>query len=258
MPIRSVIINVTDLDRAIDFYARFLDTPLVERFAEGATLDAVTATLRLVAVPGDRESTFVPDDLQAGFRHIGFKVADLRARVDALHAAGVPFHLEPLRAEGGVDITFFYDPDGTLVELVEGPLQYHEVYQRDAVDRDWALGTPERPRFDHVAATAHDLAETERYFGDLGFTRMAGIHQPRDPRGFEIDFLRDGDSSLEIFTYSAARTTRREPQTTSPGFLAVEFSGTTPRDARPVGRAAGSDLVADANGLVHTATGERR
>lgn len=251
MPIRSVLINVTDVARSVEFYTRFLDVRPVEQTEDGAVLDAVTATLRLVRVPAGDASTFTPDDLQAGFRHIGFKVSDLAARVDALHEAGVPFQLEPIHAEGDVDITFFYDPDGTLLELVEGPLQYHEVYDRDAVDADWGLGDPERPRFDHVAETVHDLAATEQYFGQLGWTRMSGIHQAHDDRGFEIDFLRDGDASLEIFTYAKAEKSRREPQTTAPGFLAVEFTGTVPADAVPVGTAAGLRLVADPDGLVH-------
>jgi catechol 2,3-dioxygenase-like lactoylglutathione lyase family enzyme len=251
MPIRSVLINVTDVARSVDFYTRFLDLQVVEQSEDAAVLDAVTATFRLVRVPAGESSTFVPDDLQAGFRHVGFKVSDLAARVEALHAAEVPFQLEPIHAEGDVDITFFYDPDGTLLELVEGPLQDHEVYDRAAVDADWGLGDPARPRFDHVAETVHDLAATERYFGQLGYTRMSGIHQAWDPRGFEIDFLRDGDSSLEIFTYANAEKSRREPQPTAPGFLAVEFAGTAPADAVAVGSAAGVDLLADPDGLVH-------
>ncbi|WP_375388273.1 VOC family protein [uncultured Amnibacterium sp.] len=255
MPIRSVLINVTDLDRSIDFYSRFLDLRLQERTDRAATLDAVTATLRLVLLPERDESTFVPDDLQAGFRHVGFKVADLAPRVAALKAAGVPFQLDPLHAEGDVDITFFLDPDGTVLELVEGALQYHEVYDRAAVEADWALGDPDRPRFDHVAETVRDLAATEAYFGGLGFVRMAGIHQPNDPRGYEIDFLRDGDASLEIFTFAGAEKTRRAPQTAAPGFAAVEFAGAAaPAGAAAVGTIGGLDVVADPDGLVHAVT----
>lgn len=259
MPIRSVLINVVDVGASVDFYTRFLDVRPVRQTEDEAVLDAVTAELRLVRTDPEEASTWVPDDLQAGFRHVGFKVGDLAERVAALKAAGVRFHLEPIHAEGGVDITFFYDPDGTLLELVEGPLQYHEVYDRDAVDADWALGTPDRPRFDHVAETVADLAATEQYFAGLGFRRMGGIHQPNDPRGYEIDFLRNGDSSLEIFTYSKADKSRREPQPSAPGFLAVEFDrggptpsangGPAPAHAGPGGR---FGLVADPDGLLHT------
>jgi catechol 2,3-dioxygenase-like lactoylglutathione lyase family enzyme len=254
LAIRSVLINVADVHRSVDFYTRFLGLEPVEVTDEGAVLDAVTATLRLARLgpaDGAEASTFVADDLQTGFRHVGFKVADLEARAADLHAAGVPFHLEPLDAEGGVRLTFFYDPDGTLVELVEGPLQYHEVHDRDAVDRDWALGTPPRPRFDHVAETVADLQATQDYFGQLGYRLMAGIHQPGDDRGFEITFLRDGDSSLEIFTFDRGEKLRRAPQLSAPGFVAVELEGAAPERAVPVGAAFGTELFADPDGLVH-------
>jgi catechol 2,3-dioxygenase-like lactoylglutathione lyase family enzyme len=252
--IRTVLINVTDVARSVDFYTRFLDVSVLSQTEDSALLDAVAGTIRLVRVAGETGSTWDGDDLQTGFRHVGFKVSDLDARVERLKSAGVPFHLDPIEAEGGVRITFFFDPDGTLLELVERALQYHEVYDRELVDADWALGDPERPRFDHIAETVEDLGATMAYFGQLGYTRMSGIHQAWDPRGFEIDFLRDGDSSLEIFTYAKAEKTRREPQLDAPGFLAVEFEGSLPADATPVGEAAGLRLVADPDGLVHTAT----
>jgi catechol 2,3-dioxygenase-like lactoylglutathione lyase family enzyme len=252
--IRSILINVTDVARSVDFYTRFLDVETVEVSDDSAILDAVTATLRLTRVGADDNTTWVPDDLQAGFRHVGFKVADLDKRVEALHIAGVPFQLEPINAEGGVRITFFYDPDGTLLELVEGPLQYHEVYDRDAVERDWALGTPTRPRFDHVAETVTDLEATKDYFGELGYRLMSGIHQPSDPRGFEINFLREGDTSLEIFTYDAAEKSRREPQITAPGFVAAEFDGVPPATAQKAGTASGLELYSDPDGLIHAVT----
>ncbi len=254
MAIRSVLINVSDVPRSVDFYTRFLGVEPVEITDDGAVLDAVTATIRLARIDSPDSSTWESDDLQIGFRHVGFKVADLDDRVAALHEAGVPFHLEPINAEGGVRITFFYDPDGTLLELVEGPLQYHEVYDREAVDRDWGLGTPDRPRFDHVAETVEDLQRTLDYFGQLGYGLMAGIHQPSDPRGYEIKYLRDGDTSLEIFTYDRADKFRREPQVSAPGFVAIELEGSAPAAATPVGSAAGAELLADPDGLVHSVT----
>jgi catechol 2,3-dioxygenase-like lactoylglutathione lyase family enzyme len=248
--ITSVLINVADIDRSVDFYSRFLGLVPRDVTREGAVLDAVTATVRLVRLGEPRATTWIPDDLQAGFRHIGFKVSDLDERVRALQDAGVPFQLEPIHAEGDVRITFFYDPDGTLLELVEGPLQYHEVYDRGAVDSDWGLGTPDRPRFDHVAETVDDAHATHEYFGELGYALMGGIHQPSDPRGFEITYLRGGDSSIEIFEFSAAEKTARAPQLDAPGFVAVELEGEAPAGARPVGEAHGHRLYADPDGLV--------
>lgn len=252
MAIRSILINVADVSRSVEFYSRFLDTTTIEVDEDHAVLDAVTATIRLNRVNSVESTTWVPDDLQAGFRHVGFKVSDLQARVAALQDAGVPFQLEPIHAEGDVWITFFYDPDGTLLELVEGALQYHEVHDRDAVDGDWGLGEPTRPRFDHVAETVSDFDATNRYFGELGYVHMSGIHQPGDDRGFEINFLRDGDSSLEIFTFDGADKTTRAPQLTAHGYLAVEFDGAPPATATLVGTASGNDIYVDADGLLHS------
>lgn len=250
MAITSVLINVADVARSVDFYTRHLGVEPVEVTEDGAVLDAVTATIRLVRVDEPAESSWIADDLQAGFRHIGFKVSDLQARVAALQAAGVPFQLEPIHAEGDVWITFFYDPDGTLVELVEGALQYHEVYDRDAVDQDWGLGDPDRPRFDHVAETVADAHAAHAYFGELGYTLMGGIHQPSDDRGFEITYLRSGDSSLEIFEFGKVEVERRAPQLTAPGFLAVALEGSAPSTATSIGSVHGHRLHVDADQLV--------
>ena len=103
MAITSLILNVSDLERSVRFYRDFLGVEPEAVIPDGAVLDAVTAKIRLNRAASSESSTWIPDDLQAGFRHIGFKVSDLDERV-------------------------------------EGPLQYHEVYDQDAVDSDWGMG----------------------------------------------------------------------------------------------------------------------
>jgi catechol 2,3-dioxygenase-like lactoylglutathione lyase family enzyme len=119
MPIKNVVVNCTDVQRSTEFYSRFLELDVIgEPTAQRAVLDAVTATIELRAVGNGREqSTWSPDDLQKGFRHIGFKVDRIDERAAVLKDAGVEFKLDPLDAEGNVRICFFYDPDGTLLEL---------------------------------------------------------------------------------------------------------------------------------------------
>lgn len=235
----------------MDFYLRHLGGELVgQRNEDEATIDFVTGTITLQRLArGGAASTWIPDDLQLGFRHLGFKVADLDARVAELKSAGVPFHLDTIHAEGGVRLTFFYDPDGTLLEFVEGPLQYHEVFDRAAVDADWALGEPDRPRLDHVAETVADLDKTIADYSELGWSLMSGIHQANDARGFEIAYLRSGDTSLEVFTFARAELQRRAPQLDAPGFLAVELDGSS-ASADVVGRLDdGLGVAVDADGL---------
>jgi len=259
MPIQNVIINSTDVARSVEFYTRFLEAEVVgDQTADRAVLHLVTATLELRAV-GPGQSTWVADDLQLGFRHVGFKVERVDPRAAALKEAGVPFHLDPLDAEGGVRICFFYDPDGTLLELVEGDLQYASVLDEAGVAAERALGVPERPRFDHLAVTVQDRAATDAFYAPAGFSFIGTIEQPHDPRGFSIGYLKGGDTVLEVFTYEA-ELMERKPQLDAPGFAYAEIAGGEPVGATPVGSVSGGAgpavaVVADPNGFLFTATG---
>jgi catechol 2,3-dioxygenase-like lactoylglutathione lyase family enzyme len=254
MPIQNLILNSTDVQRSVDFYARFLEAePVGEVTPEGALLDLATATLQLRAV-GAGDTTWVPDDLQLGFRHVGFKVDRVDPRAQVLKDAGVPFHLDPLDAEGGVRICFFYDPDGTLLELVEGDLQYGAVLDEAGVAAERALGVPSRPRFDHLGVSVHDRDATAAFYAPLGFSFLGTIEQPSDPRGFSMGYLRSGDTTLEVFTFEAT-TTRRAPQLDAPGFAYAELAGSEPDGAAPVATVSGTDVVADADGFLFAVAG---
>ena len=228
MPIQNVIINSTD----VAALGRLLhDVPRRRAGRRGRAPSTPSSTSSpppsSCAPWPPRDSTWVADDLQRGFRHVGFKVDRVDPRADVLKAAGVPFHLDPLDAEGGVRICFFYDPDGTLLELVEGDLQYAQVLDADGVAAERALGVPERPRFDHVAVTVDDRAATDAFYRPLGFSFIGTIEQPHDPRGFSIGYLKSGATVLEVFTYEADKQTR-DPQPDAPGFGWAELAGTAP------------------------------
>nr|WP_240895152.1 VOC family protein [Kineococcus siccus] len=248
----TVVLNVADVARSVDFYTTHLRLqPVGEVSAERAVLDAVTATIELLRLPDPAEpSTWETDDLQRGFRHVGFKVDGVDPFVARLQAAGVAFHLEPIEATGNVRITFFRDPDGTMLELVERDLQYTRVLDPAGVDAERALGVPVRPRFDHVATTVADLGTTQARFAPLGFTTIGTIAQPHDPRGFDIHYLKSGDTVLEVFTYGAA-TSERAPQLRAPGFVAAGVAGPDGADAgfRAVGRRGGHAVHADEDGF---------
>lgn len=255
MAIENIQINVTDVARSADFYRTFIQAELVGEISEErAVLDLVTATFELVRVENAGDSTWEGDDLQRGFRHIGFKVADLDALVEPLKAAGVPFHLDPLEAEGGVRITFFYDPDGTLLEFVQRDLQYHAIASEELVAEERALGVPARPRFDHIALTVADFDATKEYYEPFAFTHIGTINQPHDPRGFRIDFLKGGDTVLEIFTYGVEKHTR-EPQLDAAGFTAARLAGSAGDQpaGRPIGITAdGRSAYSDPDEFVYT------
>ena len=254
MAIRSILINVADISRSVDFYTRFLGAEVVgDTTSDHAVLDVLSATVELSRIDEAQPSTWEADDLQRGFRHVGFKVAKVDPLVAVLKAGGVPFQLDPLNAEGGVRITFFFDPDGTLLEFVEGDLQYHRIANERGVAAERALGVPERPRFDYVAVTVDDFAATQRFYGPFGFEHIGTINQPHDPRGFNINYLKGGDTVLEVFTYDSDKR-ERTPQLDAAGFAnarltaaaAVQHGGRVNKPAD------GSPVYADVDGFVYS------
>jgi catechol 2,3-dioxygenase-like lactoylglutathione lyase family enzyme len=257
MPIANILINVDDVQRSVDFYVTHLGAEVVgDVTADWADVDFVTATVRLSRVVEAEASTWIPDDLQKGFRHVGFKVAAVDPLVARLDSAGVEFHLRPIDAEGDVRIAFFFDPDGTLLELVEGDLNYHDVISEDGVARERSLGTPTRPRFDHIGVTAASLPAIRDRYLPFGFDLIGSIHQVNDPRGFEINYLKGGDTVLEVFTFTAA-TSYRPPQLDALGFSSIALSGAmAPAGVgAPIGLGSdGRTLYADADGLVFAVT----
>ncbi len=255
MPIKNVVVNCTDVQRSVEYYTRFLELRVVgEPTAERAVLDAVTATVELRAVSNDRgQSTWSPDDLQKGFRHIGFKVDRIDERAGVLKDAGVEFKLDPLDAEGNVRICFFYDPDGTLLELIQGDLEYAEVLDAAGVARERSLGVPERPRFDHVAVTIEDREATAAHYHEHhGFDFIGTIEQPHDSRGFHIGYLKGGDTVLEVFTYDVPKTSR-DPQLDVAGFAYAELAGDPP-DLPVAISPDGTKVYVDPDGFPYTAS----
>jgi len=259
MAIRRILINTPDVEGSAEFYRRFLGAELVGEASENrAELDVVTAVIELRRVLDPEASTWTADDLVRGFRHVGFKVADVDALVAPLKEAGVPFHLDPLEAEGGVRIAFFYAPEGTLLEFVARDLQYHTVHDEAGVARERALGVPERPRFDHIAVTVEDRQATEAFYAPFGFARIGTIEQPSDPRGFHIDYLKGGDSVLEVFTYDVPKT-ERIPQLDAAGFAAAVLdapAGDIAASVAEVGRIGDERIVADGDGFAFALASE--
>jgi catechol 2,3-dioxygenase-like lactoylglutathione lyase family enzyme len=228
-PITAVDLVVRDLERSVAFYVDQVGLPEATVSAAGreALLTAGPAVLRLTEAPDAADSGWVADDLQKGFRHIGFAVSDIDARAAALHAHGARFRMEPKDAYGGVRIAFFYDPDGVLLEFVQGPLSYDRVHDQELVDAAREAAAPAGPSFDHVAVTVDDLDATIKTYADaLGFGVAGQLIRDDDPRGFVITYLHAGRTVLELFTYD-------EPKQDSPwsaqkyaaGFRDVVFTG---------------------------------
>lgn len=83
MAIESILINAADVAQSADFYTRLVRAETVGQVtSDRAPLDLVTTTIELHHIPEPAASTWQPNDLYRGFRHIGFKV-------DAVDAAGL-------------------------------------------------------------------------------------------------------------------------------------------------------------------------
>lgn len=225
MPIRNVMINVADVARSVDFYRTHLGAiPIGEPTIEHAVLDIVAGTLELRRLDGGRPSPWQEDDTNRGFRHVGFKVASVDEIVAGLDADGVRFRYRPFDVEGAdVRITFFFDPDGTVIEIVENHVKYQEVFDEVLVAAERLMPVPPRPRLDHVGHAVADLdAAVERY-RHAGFTDMGIL----DWGTMRIDYLRGGETVLELFSFP--QPTHASPRSIDTyGFAAIGIPGDVP------------------------------
>lgn len=116
-------LNVTDLDRSLDFYAGVLGfEPLREGKEEGRRFAFLGRSGQLVLTLWQQaEGAYAP--ARAGLHHLAFEAAsieEVRAAEAALTARGTSFAYEGVvaHAEGaGSGGIFFHDPDGTRLEI---------------------------------------------------------------------------------------------------------------------------------------------
>ncbi len=121
-----VAIKTPDLDRAVEFYRSALDAELIDRVSGGGT-GADDVSHAVLAVGDKRvycfeeapyEAAGLVGDVDPGFLHFGFVVDDVEAIAAGLAADGVDVFMEPT-AFGDLKISFFTDPVGTRIELLE-------------------------------------------------------------------------------------------------------------------------------------------
>ena len=240
---RSVVISVSDLDRSLAFYRDLLGFTVIERGAALAVLDVGSDhTLRLAcATAPARPSAWIPDDLQTGVRHLGFKARNVDATTARLKAAGVSFTLEPLDATGGVRIAFFKDPDGALLEIVQKELHYH-------VDGPAVGGLPfivppgETLLFDHAAVTVSNLDAALAYYEHQFSLPVIGQLIFNDARGFTITYLKAGTAVLELFSFSAPTLPNYydpDPAVLGLKQIVLEIAGVNAPDGTPIELVAG-------------------
>jgi catechol 2,3-dioxygenase-like lactoylglutathione lyase family enzyme len=211
---QHVTVSVSDVDRSLAFYRDLLGFPVLGRLyytnAVGLVIDFLdignNGILEIFSFTktAAKPSEFLYNDLQLGMRHMAFRVKDVDAVAERLKQAGVEFTLDPLDAVGGVRIAFFKDPDGTLVEVTSGDLDFHIPGQAPIPVDVPASGAPAGSEltFEHVALTVADMQKSlDFYQGVLGFP-LLGQLDFKDERGFRIAYLQFGNSRLELFAFA--------------------------------------------------------
>ncbi len=122
MKILHTCLNVSDINRSVDFYTNELGLKLTGR-REVKQNDAEIAFLK------DESGTAIElthwrykKALTEGdnFDHIAFGVGDVRSVVEQLRGRGVTIAMEPFSLQGSSSkIAFIKDPDGNWLELIE-------------------------------------------------------------------------------------------------------------------------------------------
>lgn len=122
--VHHVALITADYPRARHFYVEVLGAEVIaETWREARQsykldLRLGTAQLELFSFPSPPPRPSYPE--ACGLRHLAFTVANLDHSIAALAAQNVicePIRIDPLTHQR---FTFFSDPDGTPLELVEG------------------------------------------------------------------------------------------------------------------------------------------
>ena len=122
MKILHTCLNVTDLDRSIEFYTKELGL----KFASRREVKQNNAEIAFLKDSGegaielthwrDKKSISEGDN----FDHIAFETEHIDQKVAELRSHGVAIAMEPFSLHGSSNkIAFIKDPDGNWLELIE-------------------------------------------------------------------------------------------------------------------------------------------
>jgi catechol 2,3-dioxygenase-like lactoylglutathione lyase family enzyme len=141
-----LVVGVTDMDRALEFYRDVLGMEVIfETLISGEPFDAVLHAKRqqegrvvggllgglmveLLSL-GDKPAAEKPARRGiAGIQNVSLSVTDLNDTYRRISDAGYPPDQEPFEI-GGVRMFFVKDPDGTPVEFIELPNGVRSTYE---------------------------------------------------------------------------------------------------------------------------------
>ncbi len=114
---------VQDLSGCLDFYQRLLGLEYVETvrlwYGEMVRLKYGDSEFKLIKPDEKAEKSKSGLHSVTGFRLVTFRVKNIEKTCSALKKEGVEFFISLKEPYPGVKVSFFYDPEGNLVELVE-------------------------------------------------------------------------------------------------------------------------------------------
>jgi len=119
--IAHTCLNVTNLDRSINFYSKQMGLNFVSR-REIKQNNAEIAFLKdesgnALELTHWRDKKIAEGD---NFDHIAFEVNDIGGTIETLRKNGVTIAMEPYSLQGSTSrIAFVKDPDGNWLELIE-------------------------------------------------------------------------------------------------------------------------------------------
>lgn len=129
MKLDHITITVADMRRSVEFYRDLLGFKVLgklENKSQGSLfvyLDTGNGVLELFEFQKKGKPVEASSNEDSGLKHIGFRVDSVDEIIAKLRESDVKITMEPLDADGGVRIAFFQDPDGVLLEVIEGDLQ---------------------------------------------------------------------------------------------------------------------------------------
>jgi CreA protein len=109
----TIAINVSDLERAIEWYGDVLGLELVYKLDQHGWCEMSTATKHVTIGLGQTEET------KAGGTTPTFGVVDIDAARKHLESKDVRFDGDTYEIDGMVRLAMFYDPDGNSFMLAE-------------------------------------------------------------------------------------------------------------------------------------------
>ncbi len=132
--------TVRNLQKTLDFYCNTLGAELLweaNRVQQGAQTDLIfgmagtkvsVCGINLHGIiieffqfhqPAIDDATFYTTYKTAGWKHLALEVDDIQHEVERLKKQGVHFRYPIQTLLGGAQITYFDDPDGILLELIQ-------------------------------------------------------------------------------------------------------------------------------------------